>query len=170
MPAEYIGREDGGSNSATREVAVASGVTVTSGDFVTLASGRATAASIAKKRLLGVVLGGDTKNIARSKRVANTGVKTAVGNAGGTVKVLVNQEPSAKYLLKMASGTASAADEGKYFNLEGATGAQLVTNTPVADLGQLILVKAAPLIRGTDNTYGIFRVADDYTDSDAALV
>lgn len=169
MAAEYIGCEDGGSNSATREVAVASGVTVTSGDFVTLASGRATSASIAKKRLLGVVLGGDTRKIARSQRVANTGVKTATGNAGGTVKVLVNEEPSAKYLLKFASGTASASDEGKYFNLEGATGSQLVTNTAVADLGQLVLVKANPGIRGTDNTYGIFRVADSYAQSVAAL-
>jgi len=283
MAAEYIGREDGGSNSASRKVAVASGVTVTSGDFVTLASGKVTTTSISKKRLLGFVQGGDTENIARSKRVANTGVKTALGNAGGTVKVLVNQEPSAKYLVQMASGNAAATDEGKYFNLmnnaqstitstgvaltngdtvtiggqtytfqtsltdtanfvliganasasldnlksainatagagttygtgtvanasvtattktattllleskdsvvtftvsdtavtlsssavQGGTGVQRVINTAVADLGQLILVKAAPLIRGTDATYGIFRVADDYVDSSAALV
>ncbi len=170
MAADYIGREDGNSNSAAREVPVADGVTVTSGDFVTLVNGRATAASIAKKRLLGVVMGGDTRKIARSQRVANTGIKTATGNTAGTVKVLVNQEPSAKYLLKFATGTASAADEGKYFNLTGATGAQTVTNTAVADLGQLILVKANPGIRGTDNTYGIFRVADKYDESAAALV
>lgn len=170
MAAEYIGREDGNTNAASREVPVADGATVTSGDFVTLVNGRASAASIAKKRILGVVQGGDSRNIARSKRVANTGVKTAVGNAAGTVKVLVNQEPSAKYLLKMASGTCAKADEGKYFNLEGNTGAQLVTNTAVAALGQLILVQAQPLIRGTDNTYGIFRVADKYSESVAALV
>lgn len=170
MPAEYIGREDGGSNAATREVAVADGVTVTSGDFVTLVNGRASTASIAKKRLLGCVMGGNTRLIGRSQRVANTGVKTAVGNSAGSVKVLVNQEPSAKYLLKFATGTASAADEGKYFNLTGATGAQTVTNTAVADLGQLILVKANPGIRGTDNTYGIFRIADKYDESAAALV
>lgn len=169
MAADYMGREDGGSNSATREVAVASGATVTSGDFVTLAGGRVTAASIAKKRILGVVLGGDTVNIGRSKRLANTGVKTATGNVDGTVKVIVNQEPSARYLLKMASGNAAKADEGKYFNLEGATGAQLVTNTADPALGQLILIKAAPLIRGTDATYGVFRVADKYADSVAAL-
>lgn len=283
MAAEYIGREDGGSNSASRKVAVASGVTVTSGDFVTLSSGKVTTTSISKKRLLGFVMGGDTENIARSKRVANTGVKTALGNAGGTVKVLVNQEPSAKYLVQMASGNAAATDEGKYFNLMnnaqstitstgvaltngdtitiggqtytfqtslvdaanniligasasvsldnlksaingsagggttygtatvanasvtattktattllleskdgvvtytvsdtavtlsssaviGGTGSQRVVNTAVADLGQLILVKAAPLIRGTDATYGIFRLADTYARSEAALV
>lgn len=170
MPAEYMGREDGSSNSASREVPVVSGETITSRDLVTLVNGRASAATIAKKRLLGQVQGGDTQLIGRSKRVAAGNVITATGNAGGTVKVLVNQEPSAKYLLKMATGTAAVTDEGKYFNLAGASGAQVVTNTAVADLGQLILVKAAPMIRGTDNTYGVFRIADNYSDSDAALV
>lgn len=166
--AEYIGREDGGSNSASREVAVASGATVNDGDFVTLSGGRATAASIAKKRILGFVQGGDSRKIARTQRTTTSG-KSATGDAAGTVKVIVNQEPSARYLIKAASGSFAATDEGKYFNLEGNTGAQVVTNTPAADIGQLILVKAAPGIRGTDASYGIFRIADGYEDSTAAI-
>ena len=39
MPAEYLGREDGSSNSASREVAVANGATVTNRDLVYYASG-----------------------------------------------------------------------------------------------------------------------------------
>ena len=164
MPAEYLGREDGSSNSASREVAVANGATVTNRDLVYYASGRVTAASIAGKKLLGQVQGGDTRLIARSQRTAGDH-ETATGNSAGTVKVLVNQEPSARYLLKFASGTADAAEEGQYFNLQGATGAQLVTNTADEESGQLVLIKANPGIRGTDNTYGIFRIANDANDA-----
>lgn len=167
MAADYMGREDGNSNSATREVPVASGATVTSGDFVTLADGRATAASIAGARLLGVVQGGDSRNPVRTRGNNDQGL-TATGDADGTVQVLVNQEPSARYLVE-ATATLAATDEGKYFNLQGNTGEQLVTATADADNGQLVLVKANPGIRGTGDTYGVFRIADSYAVSEATV-
>lgn len=166
---EYVGPEYGGANGAAREVAVVDAAVVYNNEFVTLSSGRVTSASIAKKRLLGAVDGVGSKLLGRSQRVG--GMPTSVtGNSAGTVKVLVNVEPGARYLCKMASGTAAATDEGKYFNLAGSPGSQVVTNTAVADLGQLILVKANPGIRGTDNTYGLFQIADNYRVSVAALV
>lgn len=279
--AEYIGSETGDSKSPAREVAVASGVSTYSGDFITIASGKATSVSINKKRLLGVQMGGDSRNPARSRRVADQGTK-ATGTADGKVKVLVNIEENGKYLVK-ADGVLAATDEGKFFNLAdtatikitstgvaitnndtitigtqvytfkttltgaanevliganasasldnlksavnatagagttygtgtvanttatattktsttlllnaisttvstftvtetaatlsvgtavGGPGNHGVINTADANLGQLILIKANPGIRGTDSTYGIFQIAQDYKESVAAL-
>lgn len=164
--ADYIGRESGNSNSATRKVAIANSVTVYDGDFVGYnGSGKLTNASIATLPLLGYVLGGDADKIARSQRTANSGSQ-ATGNSAGTVKVLVNVEPDARYLIK-ATGTLAATNEGKYFNLEGNAGAQLITNTASADAGQFELIKANPGIRGTDGTYGIFRLVNKPVDATA---
>lgn len=44
--AEYLGRDQGNTNSVTRKYAVTSGVTVYDGEFVYLDSGRVTSASI----------------------------------------------------------------------------------------------------------------------------
>ena len=91
--AEYLGRDQGNTDSVTRKYAVTSGVTVYDGEFVYLDSGRVTSASIAGKRLLGTVVGGNTEDMDRSYSA------TPTGNAGGTVKVLVTVERDARYLV-----------------------------------------------------------------------
>ena len=156
--AEYLGRDEGHTNGVTREYAVANGATVYDGEFVYLSAGRVTSASIAGKRLLGTVVGGDNANLDRSY----TG--SATGNAGGTVKVLVNIERDARYLIAgdNVGTTLAATHEGTYFDLTGNPGAQLVdTSTTSATSGQLILDKFNPGIRGTGATYGIYRIAEN---------
>lgn len=156
--AEYLGRDEGHTNSVTREYPVASGVTVTDGDFVYLTAGRVSNASIAGKRLLGQVVGGDTQNLDRAYGL------TAVGNAGGTVKVLVNIERDARYLIDgdNVGTTLAVTHEGTYFDLTGNTGAQLVdTSTTSATAGQLVLIKFNPGIRGTDSSWGVYRIAEN---------
>lgn len=157
--AEYINREDAQSNSATREVAVANGVTVFNRDFVGYASGRVTSASIATvKPLLGMVMGGDTRLIGRSQRTAAGNVISTTGDANGTKKVLVNIENEAEYLLK-ASATLTASQVGATFNLQGNAGSQLINATADAEGdGQFELVRLANGMRGTDGTYGVFRI------------
>lgn len=158
--AEYIRSEDSPSVSSTRKVAVANGVTVTNGDFVGYASGRVTSAGIATAEILGYVLGGNANLVGRSQRTNAANVLTAVGNVAGTVEVLVVVEAAAIYLIE-ATANLAKADEGKYFNLSGATGAQKITATAVADKGQFQLVEAGPNIRGRNGlTWGIFRLAN----------
>jgi len=160
--AEYINREDAQSNSATREVPVESGVTVYNRDFVGYgANGRLTSAGIATLKLLGMVMGGDTRLIGRSQRTNSTNPILATGVASGKVRVIVNIENEAQYLLK-ASGALTEALVGSTFNLQGAPGSQLINATPAtsgaAGTGQFELVRLAAGIRGTDNTYGVFRI------------
>jgi len=160
--AEYINREDAQSNSATRTEAVESGVTVFNRDFVGYgANGRLTSAGIASLKLLGMVMGGDTQLIGRSQRTAAGSTISATGNAAGKVKVLVNIENEAEYLLK-ASGALTQTLVGSTFNLQGNAGSQLITATPAASgaagTGQFELVRLANGIRGTDNTFGVFRI------------
>lgn len=126
---------------------MASGVTVTAGDFVYWSSGRITSATIAGARLLGVV------------------EETATGNAGGTVKAMVTVEPTAKYLVDNDNvGTTFAATHvGTYFDLTGATGAQLVdTSTTSATTGQLYCLEYNPLIDPvkSDTSQGVFTIAE----------
>ena len=156
--AEYINREDAQSNSATREPAVANGITVYNRDFVGYnGSGFVTSAGIASLKLLGMVMGGESRVKGRSVRVSGGG-QSATGNAAGTVKVLVNIEPQAEYLLK-ASGALTAALVGRTFNLQGSAGSQLINTTPAAsDDGQFELVRLGGGMRGTDNTFGVFRI------------
>lgn len=158
--AEYLGRAEGGSNSVTREYAVASGVTVTDGDFVYLdANGRVSNASITTAaRLLGTVVGGDTQNLDRVTNLA------ATGDAGGTVKVLVNIEKDARYLVKAESALAEA-NIGDVLDLQGGTGAQNIDVDKSSPLGQLIVLKLGDGIRGTDNTYAICSIAKNQRQS-----
>lgn len=154
----YLGRDEGGTNNVTREYPVASGATVYDGDFVYLSAGRVTSASIAGKRLLGTVVGGDTQNMVR------TYSGSATGNAGGTVKVLVNIERDARYLVDgdNVGTTLAVTHEGTYFDLTGNPGAQLVdTSTTSATSGQLVLTKFNPGIRGTDSSWGVYRIAEN---------
>ena len=158
VTAQYLGRDEGHTNSVTREYAVTSGATVYDGEFVFLDAGRVTSAAIAGERLLGTVVGGDTQDLDRSYS------GSAVGNAGGTVKVLVNIERDARYLLKAdnVGTTLAVTHEGTYFDLVGNPGSQLVDSSSTsATAGQLVLIKFNPGIRGTDDTYGIYRIAEN---------
>lgn len=155
---QYMGRDQGHTNGVTRKYAVASGATVYDGEFVYLSSGRVTSASIAGKRLLGTVVGGDTEDLDRSYS------GSATGDAGGTVQVLVNVERDARYLCKAdnVGTTLAATHEGTYFDLVGNPGSQLVDSSSTsATTGQLLLIKFNPGVRGTDDTYGIFTMAEN---------
>lgn len=148
MAAIYQGNLDGSpTNYATRAFPVASGVTVTAGDFVYFSSGRITSATVAGARLIGV------------------SVETATGNAGGTVTALVNVEPKALYLVKNDNiGTTFAATHvGTNFDLIGATGAQLVDTSTTGTTGSLICVEYNPQVDPvkSDTTYGIFMIAEN---------
>ena len=156
--AEYLGRDEGNTNSVTREYPVASGVTVYDGEFVYLSGGRVTSASITGKKLLGTVVGGNTGDLDRGYS------GSATGDASGTVKVLVNIERDARYLVKgdNVGTTLAVTHEGTYFDITGNAGSQLVdTSTTSATTGQLVLIKFNPGIRGTDATYGIYRIAEN---------
>lgn len=138
-----LGRVDGNVNFAQYQFTVGNGVTVTVGDFVYLASGVITSATIAGARPIGVV------------------TETATGNATGTVKANVCVDNKMRYLLKNDNiGTTFASTHvGTYFDLIGATGAQLVdTSTTSATLGTVICLEYNPQIDpvASDLTYGVF--------------
>src|SRR5258707_10194177 len=107
---KILGNVDGGANFATYAFPVGSGVTVTQGDFVYFSSGRITSATIT----------GDSRPIGMA-------LATAAGNAAGTVTALVCIDDDIRYLLQQDNiGTTFAASHvGQYFDLIGATGAQL---------------------------------------------
>lgn len=145
--ARAIGRLDGNTNFVSQELPVASGVTVTKGDFVYFASGRITSATIAGARLVGQVQ------------------STATGNSGGSVKALVIIDRLMRYVIKNDNiGTTFAASHvGSFFDLVGASGSQLVdTSTTSATDGQLACVEYNPQIDPikSDTTYGTFVVAE----------
>lgn len=138
-----LGDIKGDANFAQYPFPVASGVTVTAGDFVYFASGRITSATVAGARIIGKV------------------TETAVGNAGGTVVANVVIDPDVRYLLQNDNlvTTFAATHVGQYFDLIGATGAQLVdTSTVSATLGQVLCLEYNPQIDPvkTDLTYGVF--------------
>ncbi len=142
-----LGTFDGKTNYATMPLPVASGVTVTVGDLVYFASGRITSATIAGARCIGVVQ------------------ETATGNAGGSVKALVAIEPNLKLLAKNdnVAATFAATSVGRYFDVTGATGAQLVDTSQVSDTtGQLLCLEYNPQIDPvrSDLTYGVFAIAE----------
>ena len=153
---ENLGAVDGNTNGATREYAVASGVTVTVGDLVYLAAGRVTNATIAGKALYGQVVGVQSNDLDRDY------ASTAVGNAGGTVKVLVTVSEDDRYLLENDNDTTTfaATHVGTYFDLTGATGAQQVDTSTTSTTGQLLCIGYNPGIRGTDATYGVFQISE----------
>lgn len=146
-----LGYVDGGTNYATYAFPVASGVTVTAGDFVYFSSGRITSATVAGARIIG------------------TALETATGNAAGSVSALVAIDENNKYLLQNDNiGTTFAATHvGQYFNLIGATGAQLVdTSTVTTTTGQLLCLEYNPQIDPvkTDTTYGVFVLVNSALD------
>lgn len=138
-----LGRIDGNVNYATYSFPVANGVTVTAGDLVYLSSGALTSATIAGARPIGMVQ------------------ETVTGNVGLTNKALVCVDHKMRYLLKNDNiGTTFASTHvGTYFDLIGATGAQLVdTSTTSATLGTVICLEYNPQIDpvASDTTYGVF--------------
>jgi hypothetical protein len=148
MAARYVGTLTGSpTNYATRSFPVANGVTVTDGDFVYFASGRITSATVAGARLIGQV------------------VENATGNAGGTVKALVNVEPNAIYLIDNDNvGTTFAASHvGTNFDLIGATGAQLVDTSTTGTTGSMVCLEYNPQIEpvANDTSWGLFMVAEN---------
>ena len=154
--AEYLGRDEGHTNSVTRKYPVVSGDTVYDGDFVFLSGNGVTSDAVAGERLLGTVVGGDTEDLDRGYS------GSALGD--GTVEVLVNIERDARYLIKgdNVGTTLAATHVGQYFDLVGLAGSQLVDTSSVSGTdGQLVLIEFNPGIRGTDDTYGIYRVAQN---------
>lgn len=144
----YLGTADGKTNAATLNLPVASGVTVTAGDFVYFSSGRITSATIT----------GDVRLIGQVQ-------STATGNAGGTVKALVIVEPNAKFLMQNDNiGTTFAASHvGQYFDLTGATGLQQVdTSTVSATTGVVLCLEYNPQIDPvrTSTDYGVFKIVE----------
>lgn len=158
VTAQLVGSLLGKINGVTREYAVVSGATVYENEFVYLdpTTGRVTSASIPGVRLLGTVVGADNGNLDRAY------AQSATGNAGGTVKVLVNIDKDALYLLKNDNlvTTFDATHVGDYFDLIGNPGSQLVDTSTVSTTGQLVCVGYAPRIRGTDTTYGLYKIAE----------
>ena len=140
----FVKNLDGKSNSVEMTFPVTSGVTVTAGDFVYFASGRVSNASVAGARLIGQAQG------------------TVTGNVAGTVKASVLVDDSAVFLVQ-GTTTVAAATVGQYFDLQGATGAQLVNiGSASATTGQLVLLEANPQIEPVkgDVTYGLFGIAE----------
>lgn len=148
---KILGNLDGGSNFATYAFPVASGVTVTAGDFVYFTNGRISSATITgDSRPVGMVL------------------ETATGNATGSVSALVAIDDDLKYLLQSdGSGTFDATSVGKYFDLTGATGVQKVLgSSSSATTGVLLCLEYNPQIDPvkTDTTYGVFVLVESAID------
>lgn len=141
----FLGNIDGKSNAVTMSLPVASGVTVTAGDFVYFASGRISSATIT----------GDVRLIGQVQ-------ETATGNAGGTVKALVVVDTEAKFLCP-ASSALAATNVGQYFDLTGATGVQQVLVSSASNTtGVMVMLEYNPQIDPvrTDTTYGVFKIVE----------
>lgn len=148
--ARWIGDATSNATGVTKEYPVANGVTVTAGDFVYLASGRVTNASIAGTTLLGMVSGKQSNRMDDHSETL-----TATGDSAGTVKVLVIVEPNAKYVVEVDNvGTTFAASHvGQCFDLTGTTGEQLVDTSTVGTDGQLECIEFG--YKGNE-TLGVF--------------
>jgi len=151
-----LGRFDGHTNYASQDFVVASGVTITAGDFVYFSgtTGTITNASVSGARLLGMAEG------------------TATGNSTGTVTVTVCIDPNMKYLLKASTSFAAVSNGtstsvGQFYDISGATGAQTVTvGSAGTTTGQFICL-AVPGMTGfpttglqglTTNSVGVFKL------------
>lgn len=143
----FQGRLDGKTNFAARDFPIASGVTITAGDFVYFdGSGRLTNASIGGQLLAGRAMEG------------------GAGNAGGTVKAKVCVDPNMIHLVDNDNlvTTFAATHVGTKFDLIGATGAQLVDTSSTGTSGQLACVEYNPQIDPvkTDTSYGLFIIQE----------
>jgi hypothetical protein len=147
MAAQLLGRADGNTNYSTQYFIVTNGVTVNKGDFVYFASGRITNSSIGGQKLLGMAL------------------ETAVGTSG-SVKCAVCVDPTMRYLIDNDNDTTTfgATHPGTYFDLIGATGAQLVDTSSTSTTGQLLCLEYNPQVDPvrTDTSWGTFVIAEHY--------
>jgi len=143
-----LGCIDGNTNFATYEFIVADTVTVNDGDFVYFdGDGEVTNATIAGARIVGMAL------------------DTVVGN--DILKVLVCIDPQMRYLLDNdnVGTTFSAAHVGDYFDLVGATNAQLVDTSSTSNTtGQLVCLEYNPQIDPVkgDTSWGVFKIAESF--------
>lgn len=148
MPALLLGRADGNTNFSTQSFIVTSGVTITEGDFVYFASGEVTNSSVATQKLIGVAL------------------ETKTGVADNSVKVLVCVDPTMRYLVDNDNlvTTFAATHVGTYFDLIGATGAQLVDTSSTGTTGQLLCLEYNPQVDPvrSDTSFGTFVIAEHY--------
>lgn len=146
MPARFVGSTDGNEISILKTYSVANGVTVNDGDFVYLVAGRISSATITgSPRLIGVAQG-----------------IPVTGNAAGSNTMLVNVDPNALYMVQNdLGGTFDATVIGKYFALNGTTGAQKVaTATSYANSGVVLFFELANGFLSTDATYGIVKIVN----------
>jgi hypothetical protein len=148
MAAQLLGRADGNSNFSTQSFVVGSAVTINKGDFVYFASGVITNASVATQKLLGMAL------------------DTQTGNAGGTIKALICVDPTMRYLIDNdnVGTTFGATHPGTYFDLTGATTAQLVDTSTTSTTGSLLCLEYNPQVDPvrTDTSWGTFLIAEHY--------
>jgi hypothetical protein len=148
MAAQLLGRADGNTNFSTQPFIVGSGVTINKGDFVYFASGVITNATVAGAKLLGMAL------------------DTQTGNAAGTVKALICVDPTMRYLVDNDNigTTFGATHPGTYFDLIGATGAQLVDTSTTGTTGSLLCLEYNPQVDPvrTDTSWGTFVIAEHY--------
>lgn len=143
-----LGRIDGQTNFATYEFIVANGVTVNDGDFVYFdGDGEITNASITGARLVGMAL------------------QTVTGN--DALKCLVCIDPMMRYLVDNDndSETFGADRVGKYHDLIGSAGAQLVdTSSDSATTGQLVCLEYNPQVDPVkaDTSWGVYKIAESF--------
>jgi hypothetical protein len=148
MAAQMLGRADGNTNFSTQSFVVDSGVTITKGDFVYFTSGEVTNASIATQKTIGMAM------------------ETKVGTADNLTKVLVCVDPTMRYLIDNDNlvTTFGATHPGTYFDLIGATGAQLVDTSSTSTTGTLLCLEYNPQVDPVraDTSWGTFVIAEHY--------
>jgi hypothetical protein len=130
----------GNYNGVTEDFIVPNATTVTNGDFVSF-DGSGNVIPTTTGRIIG------------------SAQSTVVGDGTKVVKVLM--QPYVKYLVQ-ANGTITAASVGKYYNLTGGTGVQLIsTGSASTSNGQLLLLQVNPAIDPvrTDATWNVVSVA-----------
>ena len=142
--AKYVGTLTGISDvPAYKEYIVATGQTVTRGDFVRLDSGYLVPAS-ATTEILG------------------TADQTVVGNAVLTCRV--NVDPDALYLVDNDndSTTFAVTHPGTYFDITGATAVQQVDTSSTTSTGSLFCHEYNPQIAPytSDTSIGLFQIAE----------
>lgn len=148
--AQFVGTLNANQEQVFKTLPVANGVTVTKGDFVYMASGRVSSATIAGARLTGVAQ------------------STVIGNSGGTNKVLVDVTRNGLYAVDNDNvGTTFAASHvGQYIDLTGATGAQLADTSTVSTSSNQLLVwefnpDIIPTLNDSDDSIGVFSIAEN---------
>jgi hypothetical protein len=147
---QVVGNLAGGTNYASHPFLVTSGVTITKGDLVYLTSGKISNATVTGSfRPLGVA------------------AETVVGTGTNKCLVLIDDEMILLMQNDNVGTTFAATHVGQYFDVTGATGAQLVdTSTASTTTGVLFCLEYNPQVDPVraDTTYGLFLIAESATD------